>query len=191
MEQITLHFTGVAPLLMHRPVTVNTLDPLSIELRQYTKKRIKTEDDHKIIARLEWEAGLYHDAELGPYLPGVNAEACLLEAAKITKQGPAIKRGVTAAAEKLPIRDYGHRGTTPPTIQELWDANLKDIQSVGNQQNRVMRCRPMFPRWSLTVPLLFESAVIDERDLRAIAERAGIMVGLGDYRPRYGRFEVA
>lgn len=191
MEQITLHITGVAPLLMHRPMTVNTLDPLSIELRQYTKKRTKTEDDHKTINRLDWEAGLYHDPELGPYLPAVNMEKCLEDAGKITKQGTTIKRAVVAATDKLPVQYRGPRGVNGRGTQELWDANLKDIRVVGNQKNRLMRCRPMFPAWSLDVPLYLELSLMDERDLRAIAQRAGLMVGLGDYRPRFGRFEVA
>ena len=190
MEQITLHLTGQTPLLMHRPVTVNQLDPKTIELKKYTGKRKKTEDDHAIILRLDWEAGLYHDAEVGPYLPGVNIEVMLRKAGVITKQGTAIQRGVLVPEEMVAVMYEGPRGTNGKGLQELWDANLKDIRVVKNQSQSVMRCRPCFRNWEMTVPVVYEPSIIDERDLISIAERAGTMIGLGDYRPRFGRFTV-
>lgn len=193
MEQLNLHFTGVVPLLMHAPRTVNPLDEITREIKKYTGKRKKTTEDHETIARLEWEAGLYHDSDIGPYLPGVNVEICLRDAAKMTKQGAAVTRSVVCAVDKVPILYDGPRGTNGHGIQEIWDANLKDYRVVGNQQNSVMRCRPCFRpggSWAIDVPLFVEPSIIDPDDLRDIAIRAGKMIGLGDYRPRFGRFEV-
>ena len=70
MEQITLHLTGDVALLMHNNVTVNPLDEQTKAIKKYTSKRKKPEEDHLMIQRLEWEAGLYHDDEIGPYIPG-------------------------------------------------------------------------------------------------------------------------
>lgn len=186
MERINLHLTGVSALLMHRPVSVNPLDEGTKELKKYTGKRTKTSEDHEIIARLEWGLGLYHDATLGPYVPGVNVEIMLRDAGKLNKQGVLITRGVIVAQDKLPVLYRGPRTTE----QELWDANFKDIRAVGNQKNRVMRCRPMFPQWELDVEVLVEETIIDPSDVVAIATKAGLMIGLGDYRPRFGRFTV-
>ena len=186
MEQITLELTGTAPLLMHRPITVDVLNPLTQEIKALTGKRKKTLDDIKIIQRLEWQAGLYHDEVIGPYLPGVNIETCLRDAGKLSKQGAAVTRGVVCGVANVPVEYDG-----PRTIQEMWDANMKDYRRVGNQQNSVMRCRPQFPRWTLSVPLYVEESVIDVQDVQAIAVKAGLMIGLGDYRPRFGRFSVA
>lgn len=190
MEHITLKLIGIAPMLMHRPVTVNPLDPITQEIKTYTSKRKKTEEDHTIISRLEWEAGLYHDDEVGPYLPGVNVETCLRDAAKLTRQGAAVTRAVVCDAEKVPVQYNGPRGTNKHGVQEIWDANLKDYRRVGNQQNSVMRCRPMFPGWEMTASFYVEPSIIDVRDVMSIAEKAGVMIGLGDYRPRFGRFNV-
>lgn len=193
MEQIALHFTGLRPLLMHRPITVNPLDPVTLEIKKYTGKRKKTTDDHETIARLEWEAGMYHDSDIGPYLPGVNIEVMLRKAGVITKQGTAVTRGVLVPEDRVPLLYDGPRGTNGKGVQELWDANLKDYRVVGNQANSVMRCRPCFRpggAWEMTVPIVYEPSILDERDLLAIAERAGTMIGLGDYRPRFGRFAV-
>lgn len=190
MESITLHLTGVAPLLMHAPRTVNPLDPLTVELRKYTGKRKKTSEDYYTIARLEWEAGMYHDRELGPYLPGVNVTTCLRDAGKITKQGTAVTRALVVQQEKVPLLYDGPRGINGRGLQDLWDRNYKDTRDAGNQANRIMRTRPMFPQWEIKVPLVLETSILDLRDLEDIAERAGLMVGLGDYRPRFGRFEA-
>lgn len=193
MEQLNLHFTGDAPLLMHRPVLVNPLDERKKEIAKYTSKRTKTEDDYKIIARLEWEAGMYYDPEIGPYIPGVNVETCLRDSGKISKLGTAITRGVIVPTDKLPLLYDGPRGNGSD-LQELWDANLKDYRVVGNQQNSVMRCRPCFKpnsaAWELDVPIYVEPSIIDPDEVISVAKRAGLMIGLGDYRPRFGRFSV-
>lgn len=193
MEQLTLHFIGESPLLMHRPVLVNPLDGRTKEVKKYTGKRKKTQEDHEIIMRLEWEAGLYHDPQIGPYLPGVNVETCLRDSGKITKLGTAVTRGVIVPDDKLSLLYDGPRGNGNG-VQELWDANYKDYRVVGNQQNAVMRCRPCFKpnsaAWQLKVPLFVEPSIIDPTEVIDIAKRAGLMIGLGDYRPRFGRFKV-
>lgn len=189
MEQLTLHLTGVAPLLMHGPRTVNPLDEMTKEIKRYTGKRKKTDEDHQTIARLEWEAGLYWEDGIGPYIPSENVLKCMRDAGALAKQGSAVVRAVVAAEQFFPLK--GARWSASHTVQQLWDANLKDYRRVGNQKNSVMRCRPLFPDWSLDVPLIVETSILDRDDVITIAERAGLMMGLGDFRPRFGRFEVA
>ena len=186
MEQLNLHLRGTAALLMHNSVTVNPLDEQTKAIKKYTGKRKKTDEDHLMIQRLEWEAGLYHDQTIGPYIPGVNVETCLRDAAKLTKQGTTVTRAVMVMDDRLPLAFKG-----PRDIRGLWESNFKDYRVVGNQQNAVMRCRPMFAAWEFDVPILLEGSLLDAADLRDIAHRAGLMIGLGDYRPRFGRFEVA
>lgn len=188
MEQLMLQFTGVAPLLMHAPRTVNPLDEMTKEIKRYTGKRKKTDEDHLTIMRLEWEAGLYYDSSVGPYIPAENIGKCLRDAGALSKQGAAIVRAVVVQEQMVPIS--GTRWSSTHSVQQLWDANLKDYRRVGNQKNSVMRCRPLFPDWSVEVPLIVETSILDRADVIAIAERAGLMIGLGDYRPRFGRFEV-
>lgn len=54
-----------------------------------------------------------------------------------------------------------------------------------------MRTRPMFRQWMLEAVAELDSGLLSVEQLQAIADDAGSMVGLGDYRPRYGRFECA
>lgn len=197
MEQMTLQLTGTAALLMHNNISVDPLDPRTKVLKDYTGKRKKTDDDHLKIRRIEWELGLYYDPEVGPYIPGVNVEIMLRDAGKLTKDGTNVTRAVVVAAEKLPLKYEGPRGDNGQGVQDLWEANYKDVRVAGNQANSIIRCRPRFPGpgdrggpWSLTVPIFLEESILDPRELHRISVSAGLMIGLGDYRPRFGRFTV-
>ena len=56
--------------------------------------------------------------------------------------------------------------------------------------NRVTRTRPYFKDWAVDAEGMFDPAVISVDELREIAQTAGTMIGLGDWRPRFGRFEA-
>jgi hypothetical protein len=53
---------------------------------------------------------------------------------------------------------------------------------------RVMRTRPVFPRWRLRAVGMVDDAVLNLADLRHAAQAAGQLIGLGDGRPMFGRF---
>jgi hypothetical protein len=53
-----------------------------------------------------------------------------------------------------------------------------------------MRCRPVFPKWSLAISLDVNTDIIDTHKVLKAYELAGERVGLLEYRPRYGRFTV-
>ena len=50
--------------------------------------------------------------------------------------------------------------------------------------------RPIFRAWSVVAKFELDLAIMDEDVLIQQAENAGTYVGLGDYRPIYGRYEV-
>jgi hypothetical protein len=53
-----------------------------------------------------------------------------------------------------------------------------------------MRTRPRFDNWSCKVRIEFAPSLLNESEVRDIAETVGMTVGLGDWRPRFGRFIV-
>lgn len=182
--RITL--TGTTELLMHNARLANPLDPATKALKGVTSKRIKTDEDHEEMARLEHAGGLYCDPEVGPYIPGANFERCLLDAAKITKSGQKVKQGVFITTTINPLAYNGPRDPAG-----LWaDQNFRHIASVKVTTSRVMRTRPMFRQWKVDALGILDGAVLSLPDLRSIAVTAGQRVGLGDYRPRFGRFEA-
>lgn len=190
MEQVKITITGTSPLLMHSDRLSNPLDPLTKEIKTYTGKRKKTDEDHLEIARLEWRGGMYYDPKIGPYIPARNIKAALIVAAKKSKDGPKMKTGATILESMCPLK---YRG--PRDIEKLWeDGNFADIRSVAVMSARTMRCRPVFTEWETTFTAVYDAAVVDKVDIVRFAETAGQLVGIGDYRPAnggdFGRFEV-
>lgn len=184
MIDFRLTFTGTKPLLMHSARLANPLDPATKALRAITSKRKKTDDDHEEIARLEHLASLYIDDTAGPFIPGQNIERALVDGGRLSKQGMKIQRGVFITTDVNPL---GYRG--PRDAEGLWaDENFRHMASVKVQQSRTMRCRPHFREWTVEADGTLDPAVIDLADLADIATTAGTMIGLGDWRPRFGRF---
>lgn len=184
----TFHMTctGTAPLLMHNSRLANPLDEIAIAMKRISGKRTKTEKDYEELARLEHAGGMYYDPEIGPYLPSDNFWRCLYDAARKSKSGPKVKEGVICTEEANPLAYKG-----PRTVEELWkDANFRFETSVIVSQRRVIRTRPMFREWACETTGDFDPGVINFSALREIAETAGWRVGLGDWRPKFGRFQV-
>lgn len=177
---------GTAELLMHNARFANPLDPAAKAMKAVTSKRIKTDADHEEMARLEHAGALYLDDEVGPYIPGQNIERCLLDAAKVTRSGVKVTRGVFIYTDVNPLAYSG-----PRTADALWaDLNFRHFASVKIGANRIMRCRPVFRQWRVDAEGELDPSVLNLAELQGIAVTAGQMIGLGDYRPRYGRFEA-
>lgn len=184
MIDFRITLTSAAPLLMHSSRLANPLDPATKALKKVTGKQKKTDDDHEEIARLEHAASLYWDDDAGPYLPSDNIWRCLYDAAKKSKMGPRIKEGIVFPEEVNPISYTG-----PRTIDGLWkDGNHRLVVSAKVGMQRVMRCRPMFREWKADAEGILDPNVLDLADLITIADTAGVVIGIGDWRPRYGRF---
>lgn len=184
MTQFRLTCTGTTPLLMHNARLSNPLDDVAKKMKRITAKRTKTEEDYEELARFEHMGGLYFDPDVGPYVPGQNFERCLVDAARITKSGKKIERGVFVETDVNPVSYDG-----PRDIDGLWkDANFRHAASVKVGMQRVTRTRPYFREWVVAADGMFDAAVINLEELQEIADTAGRMIGLGDWRPRFGRF---
>lgn len=184
MAHFRLTCTGTTPLLMHNAQLSDPLNPIAKAMKRISAKRTKTEEDYEAMARLEFEGGLYLDPDMGPHVPGQNFERCLVDAARITKSGKKIERGVFVETNVNPL---GYKG--PRTVAELWaDQNFRHSASVKVGTNRVTRTRPQFRTWTVAADAQYDPSVINLDELREIATTAGMMIGLGDWRPRFGRF---
>jgi hypothetical protein len=186
MTEFTLDITGTAPLLMHSARLSDPLDPATRAMAKVSGKRKKTDDDHAELARLEHVGSLYLDADLGPYVPGANIEACLFRAASKYKLMSALKTALLVPEEVNPL---AYRGPRDPA--GLWaDKAFVHRASVKVGTSRVIRTRPVFHAWALTASGSLDTEVVDPDAFAQIVETAGRLIGLGDWRPRYGRFEA-
>lgn len=185
MEIIKLKITGTRPLLMHADIFADPLNPLTKAHKELTSKRKKTDEDHEAIAKSEWRGGLYFDEVEGPYIPGVNLEASIVAGAKMAKLGSTVKKAVEVLDERCRLEYTG-----PRDVAGLWEARFYDARSVKVQTARLMRYRPMFRNWHFIAEIAFDETVINRNELLKAINDAGQLCGIGDYRPKFGRFSV-
>lgn len=186
MKTATYTIKGTTAMMMHSERLANPFDPLTKEIKAISGTRRRTEDQLHEMARLEWLGGLYYNEHDGIHLPGYNVLACIVGGGKIHKLGTAVKRSALVVEDAIRVEFDG-----PKTPEKLFaNAKFVDMRSVKIGTSKVMRCRPVFPEWQLTFRVAYDENSIQRADLDRCVETAGQMVGLGDYRPRFGRFEV-
>lgn len=186
MEKLTFKLTGVRPLLMHNSRLADPTDELVRELKLLTGKRKKTDEDLDAIKWLEWAGGLYLDGDGKISIPADMILATIIAGARKLKEGKNAEAGVFDDAPFFPLK---HDGPNDPAKLK-GDKRFCDYRSVRNQANRVMRARPIFRNWSTTVTVMCDPEIINPRTVTEALTIAGERIGIGDYRPRYGRFTV-
>lgn len=187
MKNLKVTWKGISPLIMHSCQCVNPLHPISREMKKYTSKRNKTEEDLLKIADLEWESGAYWQDGLGLYIPSENVEATLRNGAKAFKKGKDFEKYVSVTDLYIPL-NYGENLTKEELIQNF---NYRDTRVMTVQRARVVRTRPRFNQWQITFNILYDETKIDFDTIINAMEYAGSYVGLCDSRPRYGKFVAA
>lgn len=184
MKTLKVTWRGVSPIILHSCQTVNPLNPISREMKKYTTKKKKTEEDLLKIADLEWEAGAYWMDDIGLYIPAENVEATLINGGKANRKGTDIQKYVDVTDLCIPLI-YGENLTKEELIK---DYRYRDTRVMTVQRAKVVRTRPRFDRWEITFNLSYNEEKIDLDTIIDAMEYAGNYVGLCDSRPKYGRF---
>lgn len=191
MKTVDLKITGTSPLLMHSARLADPLDPATKALASITSIRKKTEETHRAAAKAEFTGGLYYNTVSGVHLPGINIFACIVQGARLSKNGVKVERGVMVApdAYECPIV-FADDKMTPEELFE--NGSYTSRMSVKVGQSRVMRTRPIFRDWALVASFTVDEDQINVEDFVTHAETAGRYVGLGDFRKGggFGRFDV-
>ncbi len=171
MKQIEIELTGIAPLLQHRFDTENH--------GVNTPKNKKKVYDPKE----EAEKCLYRNPNGGIYQPAEHIFQSMVKASvdfkyeKKRSYKDVITSGIVVSPEEIPLITEG-------------DYEI-DARGVVIQRARVIRWRPRFSKWKLR----FTINILDDENIsipvvKDILEKAGSSKGIGDYRPRFGRFMV-
>lgn len=184
MKTLKVTWKGITPLIMHSCKCVNPLHPIAKELKKYTSKKNKTEEDLNIISDLEWKAGAYWDDEIGLYIPGENVEATIQNGAKANKKGKDIQKYVDVKDLYIPF-NYGENLTLDELVSKY---EYRDTRPMNVQRSKVIRTRPRFDQWNITFTLVYNEDKIDLDTIVNAIEYAGQYVGLCDSRPKYGKF---
>lgn len=186
LETVKAKLIGVSPLLMHNIQLADPLSEAAQALKEVTKKRKKSDEELLEIRRLEWLGGLYLDENGAPALPADMILAAVVAGARKSKLGKDAQAGVFETQAYYPL-DYDG----PRDIAELYQTpGFVDVRAARVTTSRVMRTRPRFPRWSVDIALSVNTEVINLAEVWDALEIAGERSGLGDHRPRFGRFTV-
>jgi hypothetical protein len=186
MEKVQVTIRSLVPMLMHNGQLADPLCEHASTISDAVKsaKKNKTRAAWMAAYQAEFAGGLYLDEDMSPCLPGEVIEAALVEAAKKTKQGKQVKAGVFVDGN-FPLQYKG-----PRDVAGLWDAKFYKTQSARVGQNRIMRTRPMFTDWACTFVVHYNEQLLSKKDILSFVDLCGREIGVGYFRPRYGRFEV-
>ena len=181
METIKVRIEGTAPLMQHRYVFKD-------ELAQKTQKKTGAKD-----YRDEWKTVLHWDDVIGVFEPASHIEGALIKAAvnfQITGKGKKtykdlFKSAVFVTPDYIP---HGLKGC-PEKLLESGKLTV-DKRLVRVNNSGVERMRPMLRNWSLEFDIEVYDPQIPREVVKEVLDLAGKQYGIGDFRPRYGRFMV-
>ena len=184
LQELNFRIKSLCPLLFHNGQLADPLNTFSKELKKVSSKRVKTDADQEEMGRLEW-FGSWYLSDGKPCIPAQNFKACLVEGAKKFKLGKTSKSAIW-------VNDHiiiEHDG--PDNIEEMWgDERFVHRALVSVQRNKVARTRPIIDSWEADVKITFDDEMLTKEEVERIIETAGLVAGVGDWRPQYGRFGV-
>lgn len=159
-------------------------------MKAVSSKRNKTDADYDELARLEWLAGLYRSAD-DLVIPDYVVESVIIAGAKKSKRGPQAKCGLFFTQHAALQFDGKPAAINDASLTEMFESgDFTHTIGVRVGMAKVMRTRPVFRNWNCTAIAQYDPDVLNLRDIEEIAADAGKLVGLGDWRPKHGRFEA-
>lgn len=177
---LSFRIKGVSPLVQHQWAE----KALRHMREKHAGKKTKTRDVRD--AEAEADAATYKDENGTPGIPAIAFKSALITAAhkdlgiEKTLVRKAIFTGCADPQQVLPI-DYERKEVKEDLVRV--GAGAADL-----------RYRPYFYNWTCAMSLQFEPTLIQVRDLLTLIDRAGLTVGIGEWRPEkggeYGRFIV-
>lgn len=184
MKLVHAIIEGTSPLLQHRFPDDGALE----ETSNAVETRDKYADD--------WKKAAYVTENGDLYQPAIHIEECLKKAAvnyKVAgRRGKTFKDAFSAGIFVRP--DFIPHGIKMPD-QISRDPSGRvycDVRPVRVQRARVMRQRFAFAvGWRLAFDIEFNEDLVDAKVIQKVLQDGGEQVGIGDFRPRFGRFRVA
>jgi len=167
-HKINVSITGMRPLLQNA---------FTNEANGHQGKKGKVYDDQE-----EAEKRLIKNQEGEICQPSIHIEGALVKSGVEFKfQGKKTYKEIIKAGifiEPLLI----------PLSNPQW---VIDKQRVVVNRAGIIRCRPRFDHWSLNFVILIKDERIQPKVLKELLINAGKFHGIGDFRPRFGLFEVS
>lgn len=174
------------PMIAHNGQMANPLNKFAKELKQLSGLRNKTDEIHHQMAEIEFNASLYLDKKGNITWETRCVEANLVEGARKSKEGKLALAGAYLDPT-LKFQFDGYQG-----VQERWDNPEECIIAVPVRvgQSKIVRTRPIFHAWNMEYNVTINDELVKPESLERWIIAGGTQVGLGDWRPRYGRFHI-
>lgn len=181
--------TGVSPLLMNNPQTVDPFNRFTRAKKAITAKRTaKTDDDLIELGNLETESKLYFDDKLGVYVPATwLTEAIICTGFGVAKIGRQKMRGGIFATQPKIALNYRSKAKVKAVADVVGNPEFRHRMLLKQGQVRVPKDAPIFHDWSFATDLEYDDKIVDSSTLRRIVEHAALYGGFGDFRPTFGR----
>lgn len=172
----SVQITGAADLLFHRWSNEAVAEKSKARKGSAAKKTDNV------------ESYVYRNDEGIICLPGEYLRGAIVNAAKF-RQDPRSPRKSAMDLFKAGVISLTPLAPLGPNVK-AWD--YEDRRRVLIQRNAITRVRPAFRAgWSATVDLMINTPeYIDQAFLLEVLGIAGRLIGVGDFRPTYGRFNV-
>lgn len=185
MLSMSLRLTGTRALLMHHGRLADPRHEVTRAIRDLGREK-QTAATREKRQKLEWLGGLYTDHKQQIIIMEDMVLGAGVEGAAYIRRQKEMRAAVLGAAPYWPLEYEGPKG-----LEELYaSGKFLDYRGVRTSQGRVMRTRPRFDEWSIAITVLVDESILDPRDVLDAFSHAGRLVGIGDFRPRYGRFQV-
>lgn len=170
MKKVDVTIEGIEPgLLQHRfPMEENT-----------ETKSVKRKVEYPSLE--EAQKCLYTDEDGIIYQPAEHILGCLVKAgANFSYERRRTYKDVMKSCVFISPTAIPHQHTE-------WSV---DRRPVVIMKARIVRSRPLFKKWALSFSIEYDEEVLNVSKLKELLEFAGTRIGIGDYRPLFGRFIV-
>ncbi len=169
MKIYDVEIKGIVPLLQSNPISVTDSDvkktPGKPDYTKEAEQKLYRNTDGKIFVPSTWVEGTLRKASSLFKIPGRG---------KATYKDLVLSSIIVEPTEIL----------IKPQKYEV------DARTVVINRSRVMRYRPIFKEWTLNFKINVLEEQFSEDAVQQILVHAGGYKGIGDYRPKFGRFEV-
>ena len=112
----------------------------------------------------------------------------------------------TRSLDHIEILDHAHAILLPVSLIQSFQPGTGKFatafRAIGNPVSgivfailkytggSVLRTRPIFPVWELTFTLNYAEDVVNIDQIKQVVEDGGRLVGLCDWKPKFGRYEL-
>jgi hypothetical protein len=190
MRNAEISITGVSPLLMNNPQTVDRFNGFAKRMAAINaKKTRRTDDDYLELRDLEMESKTYFDKNgVGIYVPSSwLSEAIATAAFRVAKISRADIRGALfTTEEKIPLK-FRDMDKVKAITDIIKNEAFRIVLNLPQGQTRLAKAFPIFHQWSFKTSVEFDDKIIDPDSVTRIVEHTAKYGGFGDFRPKFGR----